>query len=1505
MMRIRKIMIALLLGSSSTAALAQDPQWIASFHESTGPASGIYEFISSGLDSQGNVIAISQINTNTTFLGETIQFIPFPAPSIHDRHFALVKFDSTGTLLWHKTVGCGAVGGIQVAQSVLSIDEEDRIHLYFSSQYPTSYRFEDSTMTRNEGVMFRLQADGAFDEVTMTLPSTATNWRYMRGHYYGMQNSFTFQKRSLTGAVLLSIPYNFNQWPRFPVYTVLADSSLVVAGSWPNTAPLSGQTIDGPVSNACIYAYRFDKTGELLWYRSYISDSPDGVRDASSIAETENLGVVIMARHVEPVTFAGQPISGLGTNGHKALFMFLDSSGTEVAGVQVASPSSLFVIDGTVTTTADGHTYFSVQVPPGAVLNGAYPSPNGSSIAHGRIHPQDGVLYIDFITSLVSQNARNGGVLPFGNGYCVMGKADPGVTVRTPCLADLLTTAYVARINDAPKPVPQIDYTLTQSTGDRMLLAVSNNSIDADSHAWTFDDGGSSTGAEPVHEYLNGGNYQLCYTATNACGSASDCQPVAFFGGFKVTPSRGSEGSVALVDVRGGEVETMLSMRLVRTGFPDVPFFGLEPALDPYLRPFLFSRVDLAGVALGLYDVELTLPDTVVTIANGFEVVQGEAIDLVMRQLPGNPTNNVENGIVQLISPQIRRAGLGLHTSGFTIRNEGDEIAFGVPIVSRLPVRGSTFYSKQYLTGTIDPADVAAYGPLATFRSSNGYGPITIPTDTENDHETRDRYKIRAHLLPMVQPDRDFRHVTAHGVSSNIDFKWIANHQMRAPVFGSRVLAEEYDALYETGFGEYVRLAAGDHLGRVIDGANQGNCFQQAEQQVLEFYARDIKANLENPKVYMISDVLGDILAHVLQSNCVSGFGTSQITPQDFEFILERAVLRFVEFPQVRIFPTPSPPLGTNVRPFPLVGGIGGSGFSGPVYGSIIHTQPVAEPAIPGLPSEYRSVFQGVIHGDGTLTGVASTRAGDGQLRETTISTAIDDGEIFIDPEQPVGEVVQQNENGAIRSDGIMRYLTRLADYDPEGMTTETVECLLDLTFDAVMSDAEFEAAYNACLALSFTVITLEELLNFPDAPDQVVNNSDAFLGTGCAELPAYGRKYEDLMAIALLPSQIFRRAVCGFFGFNCSLDPNEKYGPGDNDENIWVRTGTEFAYSITFENDPIATAPAQDVVVYDQIDTEVFDISTFRFGGVQVAGDVFIDVEGDDFDGLYLHDLRPRIDNILMLRTQVNEQSGLVTWTFRTLDTETMSPTEDAFAGFLPPNDTVGTGTGSVSFTIEPRNTVVSGDSLRNQAEIIFDVADPILTSVWLNILDDVIPASSVDPLPPTSVDPEFQVSWTGEDAVGVIDRYELYSSLNEGPFVLLGTFTGNGPLDLTGVEGSNYRFYTRAIDKAGNREAVPDDGFDTEITIIGTGIDEADSIAPALLCFPNPASELLTVVVGAQDPATGYRVFDASGKEVMQGRTNMAGRFDLNIRDLKPGMYAVQVFGDGMLGAVRFVKQ
>src|SRR5262249_34471093 len=142
--------------------------------------------------------------------------------------------------------------------------------------------------------------------------------------------------------------------------------------------------------------------------------------------------------------------------------------------------------------------------------------------------------------------------------------------------------------------------------------------------------------------------------------------------------------------------------------------------------------------------------------------------------------------------------------------------------------------------------------------------------------------------------------------------------------------------------------------------------------------------------------------------------------------------------------------------------------------------------------------------------------------------------------------------------------------------------------------------------------------------------------------------------------------------------------------------------YRIDFENDATATAPAQRVVVTDQLDAHL-DWSTFQFTEVGF-GDyrVAIPAASQFFATTLPVVVNDRAFNVEIELT-LDPQTGLVTAVFQSLDPTTGLP-PDVLTGFLPPEDGTGRGQGFFSYTLLPRADLPTGTQLKNVAVINFD---------------------------------------------------------------------------------------------------------------------------------------------------------------------------------------------------------
>jgi hypothetical protein len=277
--------------------------------------------------------------------------------------------------------------------------------------------------------------------------------------------------------------------------------------------------------------------------------------------------------------------------------------------------------------------------------------------------------------------------------------------------------------------------------------------------------------------------------------------------------------------------------------------------------------------------------------------------------------------------------------------------------------------------------------------------------------------------------------------------------------------------------------------------------------------------------------------------------------------------------------------------------------------------------------------------------------------------------------------------------------------------------------------------------------------------------------------------------------------------------------GPAGYGAENFVAAGSALGYRVNFENAETATAPAQRVLITDQLDPNL-DWSSFRLTSINF-GDHFIAVPpgtqnyqssvsmtygGETFD----------VD----IDVEMNFQTGLRTVLCQSLNPDTLLP-PGILSGFLPPEDGTGRGQGYISYLVYAKPNLSTGTAIRNVAQVTFDYNAPIAT----NLVDETDPSLGTDPAKealvtidagnPTSsvaalpayVPTEFTVSWSGTDdeSGSGIGEFSIYVSDNSGAFVPFLLNTSETSATFTGQNSHTYAFYSVALDNVGHPQATP----------------------------------------------------------------------------------------------------
>jgi RHS repeat-associated protein len=266
------------------------------------------------------------------------------------------------------------------------------------------------------------------------------------------------------------------------------------------------------------------------------------------------------------------------------------------------------------------------------------------------------------------------------------------------------------------------------------------------------------------------------------------------------------------------------------------------------------------------------------------------------------------------------------------------------------------------------------------------------------------------------------------------------------------------------------------------------------------------------------------------------------------------------------------------------------------------------------------------------------------------------------------------------------------------------------------------------------------------------------------------------------------------------SGDPNNKTASGFGTLGYVTASGNIF-YMIQFANETNAAAPAAEVTVTDQLDSNL-DWSTFAFQNI-----AFNNVSLIVSNGVQAYTAMAQVvtdPNPVQVTATFNPTTGVVTWGMQSIDPITKALPADPMAGFLPPDNTQGQGEGNLTYTVSTKAGLPNGTIIKNQAVIVFDANAPIATAITTNTIDTAAPTSAMTPLPASS-SPSFTVSWSGKDTGPGIAGYDIFVATNGGVWTLWQEGATNTSANFTGASGNAYAFYSVAYDNAGLVETQP----------------------------------------------------------------------------------------------------
>lgn len=261
------------------------------------------------------------------------------------------------------------------------------------------------------------------------------------------------------------------------------------------------------------------------------------------------------------------------------------------------------------------------------------------------------------------------------------------------------------------------------------------------------------------------------------------------------------------------------------------------------------------------------------------------------------------------------------------------------------------------------------------------------------------------------------------------------------------------------------------------------------------------------------------------------------------------------------------------------------------------------------------------------------------------------------------------------------------------------------------------------------------------------------------------------------------------------SWDPNEMVGPQGVGDKHYIGPTQTVTYRILFENKAEAGDAAYRVRVSDELDENVFDVSTVRFGETSHDG--------------------------VGYNWEMTREGNQLTWDIKGIE--------------LPPNVNVPEGEGFVSFSVDLKPNLANGTQIKNKATIIFDKNYPIETNEYVNTLDLIAPTTTMSSADINATGDAFSVHCISDDAGSGVGSYLFFVSEDGGDYTYYGqSVTGSLDYPITpGSSGKSYSFYVLATDKVGNVERV--------IPQVIYGDTSVDGIR--IVKDPNPSIKVYTI--------------------------------------------------------------
>ncbi|XP_052815878.1 uncharacterized protein LOC128242673 isoform X2 [Mya arenaria] len=261
-----------------------------------------------------------------------------------------------------------------------------------------------------------------------------------------------------------------------------------------------------------------------------------------------------------------------------------------------------------------------------------------------------------------------------------------------------------------------------------------------------------------------------------------------------------------------------------------------------------------------------------------------------------------------------------------------------------------------------------------------------------------------------------------------------------------------------------------------------------------------------------------------------------------------------------------------------------------------------------------------------------------------------------------------------------------------------------------------------------------------------------------CSAFEDYKSKPIEICHLSSLVDVDFKQLLelgDGFVDWVASLDPNDMIGPSGFGAARFISGRNRMTYTIRFENNENATAPAQRVQIehsYSEfLDDRKFTIGKFGFGEFEQP----VKDNSKSFQGTI--NMTSTSGVYVKVFCGIDVVKRVLFWNFQSIDPATGFAPSDPIVGFLPPNNGT-TGQGFVTFTAVPLEEALDATTINANASIYFDQNDPIDTPNIFNTIDKAIPTVNGSVVPRTESAESAIIRLRSEDDGSGVKQVDLY---------------------------------------------------------------------------------------------------------------------------------------------------